>query len=70
MPKYTVILLYPDSMTGSYPETYFAWVDASDPIVAARVAQVQALRKQSYKGGLKADDFRVLYVFEGHQIAV
>ena len=66
MQTYTVVLLYPDSMTGGCPETYLAWVDADSPSTAERAAQVQVLRAQSYKGGLKADDFRILHIFKGH----
>ena len=67
MAKYTVVLLYPEHMTDrGTPQTYLGLVDATQPSAAGRIAQVQALRVQSYKGGLTADDFLILHIFEGY----
>ena len=65
--KYSVLLLYPDYLADAYgQETYLAWVKADDVKKAQRKAQVEALRAQPYKEGIRADDFFVLFVAEGH----
>jgi hypothetical protein len=62
---YSVLLLYPDYLDDTGYETYYALIEAPDPIEAVAVAQRQAIAAQS------ADiddptDFHPLLVTEGH----
>ena len=62
---YSVLLLYPDYVTDSGTETYYAFVEASDAIDAVAVAQRQAFAAQ--EGVIfPPDDFVPLLVTEGH----
>jgi hypothetical protein len=73
MPKYSVLLLYPDYMAETYGEdTYFAHVTAVDPIEAVRRAQIQALNAQPryIRKGSKVEDFKPLLVIAGHHDAM
>lgn len=65
---YSVLLLYPDyaQNDGTGHETYYAWVEAMNPVKAARAAQVQALRSNGRGVVNKADDFAVLLTLAGH----
>lgn len=68
MKPYTVLLLYPDYRTQDYGrETYLAWVDATDPNEAVRLAQEEAFTvNEGEPGHEDAEDFYPLAVFEGH----
>jgi hypothetical protein len=62
---YSVLLLYPDYANDSGTETYYAFVEATDPIAAVVVAQRQAFADQ--EGVIfPPDDFAPLLVTEGH----
>ena len=62
---FSVLLLYPDYANDGGTETYYAWVEASDPIGAVAVARRQALAAQ--EGVIfPPDDFAPLLVTEGH----
>ena len=60
---YSVLLLYPDYANDSGTETYYAFVEASDPIAAIAVAQ-----RQAANGGedIDPDDYAPLLVTQGH----
>ncbi len=62
---YSVLLLYPDYANDSGTETYYAFVEALDPIEAVAVAQREAVTAQD---GLDVDseDFAPLLVTPGH----
>jgi hypothetical protein len=60
-----VLLLYPDYANDSGIETYYAFVEATDPIAAVAVAKRQAVAAQ--EGVVfPPDDFAPLLVTEGH----
>jgi hypothetical protein len=59
---YSVLLLYPDYANGSGTETYYAFVEAADPIDAVAVAQRQASGEDEHA----PDDYAPLLVIEGH----
>jgi hypothetical protein len=63
---YSVLLLYPDYASDNYgQETYYAWVQAPDPIAAVAEAQRQAVAAQI----IDIDDpidFHPLLVTQGH----
>ena len=63
---YSVLLLYPDYANDSGTETYYAFVEASDPIDAVAVAQRQAVAAQEGVEIDDPDDFAPLLVTEGH----
>lgn len=66
MPKFSVLLLYPEPLRDEYPfETYYAWVKAPDVASAKRAAQAEAATCQSKRVGF--DRFVVLGVWRGHQ---
>ena len=62
---YSVLLLYPDYANDTGHETYYALVEAADPIDAVAVAQRQAVADQE---GIEIDpdDFHPLLVTPGH----
>jgi hypothetical protein len=62
---YSVLLLYPDYINDRGDETYYAFVEASDPLQAVAVAQRQATAAQD---GVDTDpdEFAPLLVTEGH----
>lgn len=62
---YSVLLLYPDHINDSGTETFYAFVQAADPIEAVAQAQRQAAAAQE---GTKPDpdDFAALLVTQGH----
>lgn len=65
MPKFTVLLLYPDYLASNYgQETYLAHVGAKNPDMAVREAQRRA--KEDNKTVDNKDDFFPLAVFSGH----
>jgi hypothetical protein len=62
---YSVLLLYPDYANDGGNETYYAWVEAPDPVTAVAVARRQAFAAQ--EGVIfPPDDFAPLLVTEGH----
>ena len=62
---YSVLLLYPDYANDSGTETYYAFVEATDPIEAVAQAQREALMVQDGMGG-DPEDFAPLLVTPGH----
>jgi hypothetical protein len=62
---YSVLLLYPDWATDYRIETYYAWVEASDPIAAVAEAQRQAVAVNDW-GHSDPSDFAPLLVTQGH----
>jgi hypothetical protein len=62
---YSVLLLYPDYANDGGTETYYALVEATDPIDAVAVAQRQAAVAQSIDIDDPAD-FHPLLVTSGH----
>lgn len=62
---YSVLLLYPDGMTDGATETYYAWVEATDPIAAVAEARRQALAVNEWDDADPAG-FAPLLVVEGH----
>ena len=63
---YSVLLLYPDYANDSGTETYFGFVQATDPIDAVARAQRQAVAAQEGVE-MEPDDFAPLLVTQGHQ---
>lgn len=62
---YSVLLLYPDYANDGGTETYYAWVEAPDPLAAIALARRQAFAAQ-VGVVFPPDDFAVLLVTEGH----
>ncbi len=62
---YSVLLLYPDYANDSGAETYYAFVEASDPIDAVAAAKRQAVTPQEGVD-IEPDDFAPLLVTQGH----
>jgi hypothetical protein len=62
---YSVLLLYPDYANDSGTETYYAFVEATDPIEAIAVAQQEAVTAQQGMDG-DPEDFAPLLVTPGH----
>jgi hypothetical protein len=62
---YSVLLLYPDYANDSGTETYYAFVEALDPIEAVALAQREAVIAQEGMNG-NAEDFAALLVTPGH----
>lgn len=62
---YSVLLLYPDYIGDYGSETYYAFVEAADPLAAVAVAQRQAAEAQAVDVDDPAD-FAPLLVIAGH----
>ena len=62
---YSVLLLYPDYANDSGTETYYAFVEALDPIEAVALAQREAVTSQEGMDG-DPEDFAALLVTPGH----
>jgi hypothetical protein len=62
---FSVLLHYPDDLDNTGYETYYAFVEAADPIEAVAAAQRQAVAVQSIKID-DPTDFHPLLVTEGH----
>jgi hypothetical protein len=62
---YSVLLLYPDYANDSGTETYYAFVEALDPIEAVATAQLEAVTAQDGADG-DPEDFAPLLVTPGH----
>lgn len=65
MKKYTVILLYPDYMNDTGPETFIAQVEGEDLEEAWVHAQAKAVVDNDMEFE-NAEDFAVLATFDGH----
>jgi hypothetical protein len=64
---YSVLLFYPDHVNDDGTETYYAWVEAPDPIAAVAEARRQALAANEWtEEDVDPDDFAPLLVIEGH----
>ena len=61
MAKYSVLLIYPDPTD---LETFYAFVEASNPTEAANAARVQVCREHG--GEFQLDEFACLGVWSGH----
>ena len=62
---YSVLLLYPDYANDNGTETYYAFVEATDPIDAVAMAQHEAAATQDGMDG-EPEDFAPLLVTPGH----
>jgi hypothetical protein len=62
---YSVLLLYPDHANDNGTETYYAFVEATDPIEAVALAQREAVAANDCVE-IEPDDFAPLLVTEGH----
>ena len=62
---YSVLLLYPDWANDDGTETYYAFVEAADPIAAVAQAQRRALETNEWDDAAP-DAFAPLLVIEGH----
>ena len=60
-----MLLLYPDYANDSGSETYYAFVEAADPIEAVGEAQRRAVAAQEGID-IEPDDFAPLLVMQGH----
>jgi hypothetical protein len=65
---YSVLLLYPDHINEGGTETYYAWVEAADPIQAVAQAQREAVAANDCVES-EQQDFAPLLVTEGHHYA-
>ena len=67
--KYTVVLLYPHSLTGDYgADVYVETAEAKDLWKATKAVQRMAMRDNQEcveKNNVKIDDFRPVLVFTG-----
>jgi hypothetical protein len=65
---YSVLLLYPDHVNDGGNETYYAWVEAPEPVAAVAEARRQALATNEWTAeDVDAADFVPLLVTEGHR---
>lgn len=64
MTKYSVLLSYPDYVTGGELQTYLAWVEAKD--VPSAVAEAQAEAASDPDIAAEPVDFLPLLVTRGH----
>jgi hypothetical protein len=62
---YSVLLFYPDYANDSGTETFYAFVEATDPIEAVAMAQREAATTQESMDG-DPEDFAPLLVTPGH----
>jgi hypothetical protein len=62
---YSVLLLYPDHANDGGTETYYAFVEAPDPIAAVEIAQRRALITNEWND-VDPNDFAPLLVTQGH----
>lgn len=65
---YSVLLLYPDNLNYTLTETYYAFVEASDPLAAVTLAQREAVTGLDPLYLLEPRDFVPLLVTEGHHL--
>ena len=66
---YSVLLLYPDWANDDGNETYYAFVEAPDPVAAVAEAQQRALETNGWdvpEDAADPDEFVPLLVIEGH----
>lgn len=63
---YSVMLLYPDHLTGG-PETYYTFVDADNPAEAVKLARIAASEANSDEDlTVLPEEFELVLVTEGH----
>jgi hypothetical protein len=62
---YSVLLLYPDHANDGGTETYYAFVEAPDPLAAIAIAQQRALSTNEWND-VDPNDFAPLLVTQGH----
>jgi hypothetical protein len=62
---YSVLLLYPDDRNDGGNETYYAWVEAPDPVTAVAEAQRKALATNEWDD-VDPAGFHPLLVINGH----
>jgi hypothetical protein len=67
---YSVLLLYPDYMTASDRETYFAHVKAENPAQAVQAARAMATAAQEPDDIYDRTDFALLLCIAGHHEAL
>ena len=65
---FSVLLLYPDHANDSGTETYYAFVEAKNPIKAVALAQQKAATAQEGVE-MKPGDFAPLLVTQGHHVS-
>lgn len=65
MPKFTVILLYPDYATDNYGETWCGSVEAANAFEAVGVAQNQVIKDNQQIEFNDPDDLLPVSVFAG-----
>jgi hypothetical protein len=63
---YSVLLHYPDYLDDTGYETYYAWVEAPDPILAVALAQREAVAANECAEIDDPADFHPLLVTAGH----
>src|SRR5208282_1322179 len=63
---YSVLLLYPDSMTDGRRQTYFAHVEAANPSEAVHAARAKAAAAQEPDAIYDPADFALLICIAGH----
>ena len=66
---YSVLLLYPDYANDSGWETFYAFVEANDPLDAVALAQRNAVAAQEGIE-IEPDDFMPLLVAQGHNASL
>jgi hypothetical protein len=69
MKKYTVLMLYPASMSGQYGDTYMAHVEAVDVEHAQHEGQTEASFENTDPDDTdpsRPEDFFIVFVCEGH----
>jgi hypothetical protein len=66
---YSVLLLYPDDANDSGAETYYAFVEAADPLHAVALAQSEAAAAQQGIE-IEPDDFMPLLVTQAHNASL
>jgi hypothetical protein len=66
---YSVLLLYPDYISQGDHETYFAHVDAANPVQAIQAARQMAAAAQKPAAVYDPDDFASLICIAGHHEA-
>ena len=70
LPPYSVLLLYPDYLTGSDRETYFSHVKAENPAQAVQGARQMATAAQEPDDIYDPTDFALLLCIAGHHEAL
>lgn len=72
MNKYSVLILYPESVADSYGESYYAHVEAENPDKAIQAAIAECMPQNGWSdenegvGGVHSSDFVPVLVLSGH----